>query len=271
LELYTDASIKDGVASIGIWHPSAEAARSIGSAAFWTPLYAEMEAITQAAIITLPEHPVIIYTDCKYAIETLNDKRRTDTTSARLRFRDKAKGKSIKVCWVPGHAGVRGNERAHTLASGPQRTRDGTYPVPLRAPMRLLRAARRKDAKDKVTRRVANITNSRVGKFTKELDSAFDSGHTRRLYDGLTPPQSSALSQLRTGINKLNGYLYKIHCSDTPTCDCDCNLTETIQHFLFTCPRWVKQRRALRTAHGETWGNLSLALGGGHGAVLRDG
>jgi len=128
--------------------------------------------------------------------------------------------------------------------------------------MRLLRAARRKDAKDKVTRRVANITNSRVGKFTKELDSAFNSGHTRRLYDGLTAPQSAVLSQLRTGINKLNRYLHKIHCSDTPTRDCDCNLTETVQHFLFTCLRWVEQRRVLRTAHGETWGNLSLALGG---------
>jgi len=215
-------------------------------------------------IITPPERPVIIYTDCKYAIEALNDKRRTDTISARLRFRDKANGKSIKVCWVPGHAGVRGNEKAHALASGPQRVRDGLYPVLLKAPTRLFRAARKKDSKDRATRRVANITNGKVGKFTKELNSAFNSGHTRRLYDGLTAPQSAVLSQLRTGINKLNRYLHKIHCSDTPQCDCncDCNLTETVQHFLFTCPQWVEQRRVLRIAHGETWGNLSLALGG---------
>jgi len=78
----------------------------------------------------------------------------------------------------------------------------------------------------------------------------------------LTALQSSALSQLRTGINKLNGYLHKIHCSDTPLCDCDCNLVETVQHFLFTCPRWVEQRRSMRIAHGEAWGDLSTALRG---------
>jgi len=136
--------------------------------------------------------------------------------------------------------------------------------VPLGAPIRLLRATRVKDSKDRAARRVASITNnnSRVGRFTKEIDRAFNSGHTKKLYDGLTALQSAALSQLRTGINRLNGYLHKIHCSDTPLCDCDCNLVETVQHFLFTCPRWVEQRRSMRIAHGEAWGDLSTALGG---------
>jgi len=83
LGLYTDASIKDGVASIGIWHAAAEAPRNVGPAEFLHPLHAELQAITQAVMMAPAEHPVIFYTDCKHAVEALNDKRRTDTTSAR--------------------------------------------------------------------------------------------------------------------------------------------------------------------------------------------
>jgi len=191
--------------------------------------------------------PTIIYSDCKCAIEALNDKRRSDTTAARMRFRDNAKGKEIKVCWIPGHSGVRGNEEAHRLATTVQRTQERTA-LEVKAPMRLLRAVGKKDTKERITRKV--VTSSTVGRFTKLLDASYQSGHTRELYDSLNAYQAAALAQMRTGISKLNGYLHTIHCHDTPVCNCSCNLVETIQHFLFVYPTWVEQRHLMRAEHG---------------------
>jgi len=237
IELYTDTSIKDGRATVAVWQRGTPYAANVGPEAQWTPVHAELEAIVQAARMAPSIAHAIIYSDCKYAIEALNDKRRSDTTAARMRFRANAKGKEIKVCWIPGYSGVRGNEEAHRLATTVQRTQERTA-LEVKAPMRLLRAAGKKDAKERIARKV--VTSSTVGRFTKLLDASYQSGHTRERYDSLNAYKAAALAQMRTGISKLNGYLHTIHCHNTPVCKCSCNLVETVQHFLFVCPNWVE-------------------------------
>uniref|UniRef100_A0A8H7K5N7 RNase H type-1 domain-containing protein n=1 Tax=Bionectria ochroleuca TaxID=29856 RepID=A0A8H7K5N7_BIOOC len=46
-----------------------------------------------------------------------------------------------------------------------------------------------------------------VGRFSKKVDAALPGKHTRLLYDGLSRREASVLSQLRTGMARLNGYL----------------------------------------------------------------
>ena len=39
-------------------------------------------------------------------------------------------------------------------------------------------------------------------------------------------------------------------------------MKETVQHFLFLCPRWRNERQAMKSVHGNRYWDLSYALGG---------
>ena len=77
------------------------------------------------------------------------------------------------------------------------------------------------------------------------------------------------MSQLRSGMSRLNSSLAKIKAIDTD--QCECGERETVQHFLFHCPRWQSIRDDFRRKAGKRWGDLSFALGGWSGRRLPDG
>ncbi|KAJ7025516.1 hypothetical protein C8F04DRAFT_1269135 [Mycena alexandri] len=64
------------------------------------------------------------------------------------------------------------------------------------------------------------------------------------MYDGLTRPQCSVLTQLRTGHIGLHAHLHKIQVSPTPNC-ATCPTPETVNHFLLLCPAYRQQRLKL--------------------------
>ena len=268
---YTDASIREGSVAIGVWHQTASSMRSLGPSGKWTVVHAEMEALIHAAEKAPAFLPTVLYTDSKQAIRNLNDRRRSDTSSSRKRFRAASVGKQIKVCWVPGHAGVEGNiradelaKRAHTEGIARQQA------TALRTPLRILHAVHRTQIKAiAAVAALQRTTGGSVGRFTKRIDASYSSGHTKDLYNNLTAAQAAVLAQLRTGICRLNSYLYRIGVTDTQ--DCECGLPETVPHFLFSCSRWIEQRREMREAHGEWWGNLSHAVGGRPAGMKEEG
>ena len=47
------------------------------------------------------------------------------------------------------------------------------------------------------------------------MDTALPGKHTRRLYDSLKREEAYVLAQLRTGIIRLNGYLYQIGAAES--------------------------------------------------------
>ena len=47
-------------------------------------------------------------------------------------------------------------------------------------------------------------------------------------------------------------------------------MTETVPHFLFSCPRWRNERQAMKSAHGSRYWDVSYALGG-YSTAERDG
>jgi hypothetical protein len=59
-----------------------------------------------------------------------------------------------------------------------------------------------------------------VGGHAKRVDAALPDKHTRQLYDRLSWKEASVLAQLRTGMARLNGYLYRINVADTDQCVC---------------------------------------------------
>jgi hypothetical protein len=52
------------------------------------------------------------------------------------------------------------------------------------------------------------------------------------MYQQLTSAEAAILTQLQTGKTFLKEYLYKIKALETAACDC--GLTESIPHFLFS-------------------------------------
>ncbi|KJZ68272.1 hypothetical protein HIM_12337 [Hirsutella minnesotensis 3608] len=88
-----------------------------------------------------------------------------------------------------------------------------------------------------------------VGKHSKRIDRALPGKHTRTLYDSLTRKEADVLVQLRTGMSRLNGYLYAIGATDSDLCDCG-QAVETVDHFLFRCTKWIAQRDILFECEG---------------------
>ncbi|RKK75488.1 hypothetical protein BFJ71_g17118 [Fusarium oxysporum] len=100
-----------------------------------------------------------------------------------------------------------------------------------------------------------------VGRHSRKVDSALPGKHTRLLYDQLSWKEASVLVQLRTGMTRLNGYLYQIKAAPTDECPCR-GPKETVEHFLFRCVKWTTQRKEMFQSTNEKHGNLSFHLGG---------
>ncbi|KAM6505284.1 hypothetical protein FSOLCH5_15485 [Fusarium solani] len=101
----------------------------------------------------------------------------------------------------------------------------------------------------------------RVGGYSKRVDRALPGKHTKALYDNLKRREADVLSQLRTGMARINSYLSKIGAAESDMCECG-RAPETMEHFLFRCTRWETEREVMRQAGQSMMGNLSYFLGG---------
>jgi hypothetical protein len=101
----------------------------------------------------------------------------------------------------------------------------------------------------------------RVGHYTRKFDTALPGKHTRLLYNGFNRAEAAILAQLRTGMSRLNGYLYRINAAETDLCTCG-QAKETVEHFLFRCSQWDQYRDILRKQTDTKMGCLSFFLGG---------
>jgi hypothetical protein len=80
------------------------------------------------------------------------------------------------------------------------------------------------------------------------------------MYTGLSRPQCSVLTQLRTGHIGLNAFLYRFHLGPSPDCSL-CLVPETVSHFLLSCPKLRRQRLELIRKVGTARLSLRLLLG----------
>ena len=116
-----------------------------------------------------------------------------------------------------------------------------------------------------IARLKANIVGKvtlplRVGKAIKELDHALLGPHTKIIYDNLTKDEAKVIAQLRTGDAKLNLVLARIKATESVTCACEAT-PESVRHFLFSCLRWIRQRREMDAKCPGKEGNIRFFLG----------
>jgi hypothetical protein len=72
----------------------------------------------------------------------------------------------------------------------------------------------------------------KVGRYSKRVDIALLGKYTRLLYNRLLRKEASVLTQLRTGIAKLNVYLYRIEAAPSPQYTYR-KAREIVDHFIF--------------------------------------
>ena len=101
----------------------------------------------------------------------------------------------------------------------------------------------------------------KIGKLSKKVDIALPGKHTRKLYGQLTQKEASVLAQLRTGIARLNSYLFLIKAAPSDQCACGV-ARETVEHFLFRCRRWMTHRTEMLQCTEIHKSNISFYLGG---------
>ncbi|KAJ6436766.1 Chromo domain protein [Purpureocillium lavendulum] len=234
---------------------------TLGPRAEQNPFSGELAAIAQA-LRCLPEirnRSVEVLTSNKAAVLTLRNPRQQsgqqyvdsihETIGA---LRDQ--GNAVTVTWVP----VSSEHGLLKLAKDEARdaTREGATPAAKfpRARSTTLGIARTKERAD-------NKIPNNVGDFTKRIDGALPGKHTRQLYDQLTWKEANVLAQLRTGMARLNDYLYRIKAIASQQCACG-HARETVDHFLFRCTRWTAFRTEMIQCTDTQRGNMSFYLGG---------
>ena len=165
----------------------------------------------------------------------------------------KRKGNTVSTVWAP--AQVYNELRIQAKQAAKRALRQG-HMVIADSP-----SAKSTIIRTEVAKEVATPIPSQVGRFSRDLDQALPGAHTKRIYDTLRRKQANVLIQLRTGISRLNGYLYCIKATDSDLCQCG-TAKETVKHFLFRCPRWDNLRQDLLSQTEDKRGNLSFYLGG---------
>ena len=166
----------------------------------------------------------------------------------------KVKCDKITVVWLP--SGENDELWAQAKEKAKEATRQAKEP---QTPVPRVRSTTLSVARAK--RSTTSKLPEKVGKLSKRVDTALPGKHTRQLYDQCVGKEASVLAQLRTGIARLNAYLFLIRAAPSDQCDCG-EARETVEHFLFRCKRWTEHRAEMLQCTEIYRSNISFYLGG---------
>ncbi len=163
-------------------------------------------------------------------------------------------GNTVTIRWLP--AGEESKLWDIAKGKAKEATRQGATPQTQTPRMRstTLNMAQSK-------RGTSNHLPDKVGAHSKRVGAALPGKHTRLLYEDLSRKEAGILAQLRTGMARLNGYLYCIEAAPSDQCACGV-ARETVDHFLFRCRRWTANRTEMLECTDTHRGNISFYLGG---------
>jgi len=157
----------------------------------------------------------------------------------------------IKLCWMPGHVGIKGNEEADVeakKATEGQTSRPDKLPHTLKNKIKISKSALNQSFKEKRRKEwKEEWSKSPRYKRAKSIDSSLLSKKFMALISNpkISRAATSKIFQLRTRHIPLKAYLHKIKCAQDASCDKCGYPRETPQHYLLECPEYEKERRRL--------------------------
>ena len=273
IRIATDSSLRKGMVGMGgAIHdrccriprgPPVTFSVTLGPRSEQNPYVAELKAIAMA-VRGLPSYlvgrDIAIFTSNQAAIQVINNPKQQSGQDSVIQIyetvRKLMEGRNrVLLRWVPSQEEFQLGRDAKKAAR--RTTEIGQFPK-----KQLYGAKATVISIAKAERRTHSTLLWRVGKHLKKIGAAIPGRHTRKLYDALGRNEACVLSQLRTGMARLNGYLHQIGAVDTDRCACG-QARETVEHFLFNCSLWATYRRCLSDqTETRRIGSLSYYLGG---------
>jgi ribonuclease HI len=234
---------------------------TLGARSEQNPFSAELAAMahTLNMLAGLKDYRITLLTSNKAATLTIrNPRQQSGQESVYQAYKSMKRlwrnGNHISIRWVPTNK----DDKLLDLAKEQARTATQKDAVPQESGPRM-KSTTLKIARSQVA--AGSDLGENVGRHVKRVDAALPGKHTPRLYDRLSWKEASVLAQLRTGMARLNSYLYRINVAETDQCACG-QARETVEHFLFRCRKWTTQRTALLQCTQSHRSNLSFFLGG---------
>ena len=225
IHVYTDGSatsaVKNGGAGIFITYPDNHCdTKYISTGKFCSNYTAEIQAIEEAAKMinntSSDCHQVAIFTDALSVLQALQSGKLPHLSAELSKVAVKYR---IVLQWVPSHCGIPGNETADKLAKKggecEQEDNEVTYFEKKRA----------------------------IQSIRSEQNQANDDYHL------LDRHGQVIILRLRTGHNRLNKHMHRLHLSSSPLCPCRL-CAQTTEHVLQDCPLYSPLRK-------EYWPNES--------------
>ncbi|XP_045532182.1 uncharacterized protein LOC123719858 [Pieris brassicae] len=158
-------------------------------------------------------------------------------------------GQNIKLHWVKAHVGTEGNERADELARAAADT-SKVKAVHVEYPLSHIKKEVRRKTLEEWDRRYREGVNGGTTKlFFSNITEAHKNIRERRF--------SPEMTQVLTGHGPFAGYLCRFKLKESPECECDSGVEQSIPHLLTECPIFASSRCDLEQITG-----MSLSLQG---------
>nr|XP_022904166.1 uncharacterized protein LOC111416393 isoform X2 [Onthophagus taurus] len=267
LKIYTDGSKGRNGAGAGVFShdPLIRLSEPLGSST--TVIQAELTAIKLAADCIVESNKrgkcFTIFTDSKQSLLALS---RVIITSAVVMdchkaLEEAAKYNSVRIQWIKGHSGSKGNNHADRLAKRAA-GRAPCAPEPIITPSL---ATHIELIKHITHKKFLNGWDRTPGcHLAKEL-LKYPSAATAQFFVGLGKSALRTATGLLTGHCKVNKHLQNMKLADSPLCRACEQDDETVKHILCDCPSLTDLR--LRT-FGEEWPTTDDIRNAPLGAVL---
>ncbi|KAL0817996.1 hypothetical protein ABMA28_008538 [Loxostege sticticalis] len=252
VRIFTDGSKIEGKvgAALSIWKGESEVRnQKFNLSAYCTVYQAELLAICKATggILKGREKSYGLYSDSMAALETVVNHSSLHPLAVESRENLRKafiQGKDVSLFWIKAHAGLLGNERADDLAKeaalGLKRKPDYD-----RCPVSF--------AKRTIRYRSIVEWSDRYNKGeTAAITKLFfpDAGDAYRLIKKIKP--AGLLTQILTGHGGFSQYLHRFKCGESPSCDCDPAVEQTVPHLLIHCPVYDRLRFNFEQSTNET-------------------
>lgn len=199
---------------------------------------------------------LIIFTDSKSALEAFQSAfigRYKSYPILRTKALIKSlmdKGYNIRLCWIPGHKGIAGNEKADTLARMAIRTGKDTQ---IGVPINEFRNSWKAEASEELFSWCVGEGADRGADFCKNYLN--DERAPWFANFKLTRRTITVINRIRSGHSSLRSSLFRFRIVDSPLC-LTCRVSETVNHVFWSCKGLARHRPRLTSELVKIRGHL---------------
>lgn len=265
LRVYADGSkVKDHVAAAAVMQITGEwivRTAYMGRSTTSNVYAAELRGIGLALELVLDQSAATgdlrkctIYSDNQAAVRALADPKCSsgqyilaDTVKALDELR--GHGWEVRLCWIPAHSDVLGNEKADQAAkeeAARHMFAAQTTTEPLLEPdsLQILTATTKPTNREKMKNEWRQAWEmAKHGRGLCRLGVKPGKG-TLKTHIGLNRALSSVITQMRNGKIGLRAYLHSINKADSDQCLCRLG-RQTVKHILLECKDWAQEREQM--------------------------